>query len=234
MAWKRRTKKAPRKRTFKKRSSFKPKTRKTFKKRGTGYTIPFRTRTAKKKFLYKNSNYWAPATASGYFFIANNSCFDADVTNLLGNKQPLFYDQWCSNTGSYTKYCVDAWSTSLRIQNLAANALTVYLIPNRLYTTIMDTEAEVQNLPGVKIYTVGGVNGSNSVVNLTVPFTRTRRAVSPYDSTNNTAVYNASPSIINYTGVFVVSSNATDLIYVRMTLAHVQYVTLSDPAFIAS
>lgn len=55
-----------------------------------------------------------------------NSPNDFDYSNVLGNKQPLYYDQLFSSTGPYQAYECKGWRTRITVINLASTAVSVY------------------------------------------------------------------------------------------------------------
>lgn len=79
--------------------------------------------------------------------VALNDLFDFDYSNVLQNKQPLFYDQLFSATGPYQRLECKSWRTRITVINTGAEPLSVYW--NGKGTTVgvseEDTLAEVTN-----------------------------------------------------------------------------------------
>lgn len=102
--------------------------------------------------VYKNPS--VNVTSAGissynYCNFALNSMFDFDQTNIIGNKQPLFYDQLLSIDGPYKNYKVNAWKTTIKFINLSDKAMFVYYDGNLTALTETDQLNEVQNRRGV-------------------------------------------------------------------------------------
>lgn len=100
---------------------------------------------------------YAPAASSGVTLVALNDIYDFDVSNNLGNTQPLFYDQVLSATGPYTKYRVTAWRVKFTIDNFSqftsgtnACALDVGLAQGSTISTDVDTWTELQSSPNLQ------------------------------------------------------------------------------------
>ena len=101
--------------------------------------------------LRYNSNMVAVdvAAASTYYSFALNGMFDFDFDNVLGNKQPLYFDELVTNDGPYKNYKVGSWKTKIEIINDSTDPLLVYWAQGSAVTE-MDTLVEVQNRPNVR------------------------------------------------------------------------------------
>lgn len=101
--------------------------------------------------LRYNSNMVAvdPAAASVYYNFALNGCFDFDVDNVIGNKQPLYFDELFTSDGPYRSYNVDKWTTTITVINDSVDPLLVYWAQGSS-TSETDSLIEVQNRPNVR------------------------------------------------------------------------------------
>lgn len=149
-----------RKPTTKRRPNLKTKT-KYGKRKTTGRRAAMRPMISRGPFpkimsttlLYKSPS-TNTITSSGLTFLnwvnfRVNSLFDFDFNDVFSNKQPLFFDQLCSDTGPYRNYRVNAWKTTLEVINLTDAALHVYYDPMASTQDQADTIAEVRNRRGV-------------------------------------------------------------------------------------
>jgi len=86
-----------------------------------------------------------------------NDLFDFDSSNVLGNKQPLFYDQLFSATGPYTRLECKSWRTRWTIINTGAEPVSIYWNGKGTAVAISeeDTTAEVSNRPNMQVYHLG-------------------------------------------------------------------------------
>lgn len=89
--------------------------------------------------------------------VALNNLFDFDTSNVLGNKQPLFYDQLFSATGPYTRYECKSWRTRISVINTGAEPVTIYWNGrgSAISVTEEDTLAEVTNRPNMQQFHLG-------------------------------------------------------------------------------
>lgn len=101
--------------------------------------------------LRYNSNMVAvdPAASSTYYSFALNGMFDFDFDNVVGNKQPLYFDELVTNDGPYKNYKVGSWKTKIEIINDSVDPLLCYWAQGSAVTE-MDTLIEVQNRPNVR------------------------------------------------------------------------------------
>jgi len=96
-------------------------------------------------------------SGTDFIQVALNDLFDFDYSNVLGNKQPLFYDQLFSATGPYQGLECLGWRTVVTVLNLGAEAVSVYWNGRGTANSISeeDTLAEVTNRVGMKQFHLG-------------------------------------------------------------------------------
>lgn len=109
--------------------------------------------------LYRSVAVAASGSAgSGTFYlnVGLNDLNDFDISNLLGNKQPLYYDQLFSSTGPYQRLECLSWRTRITIINTGAECCTVYWNGRGSAISVgeEDTLAEVTNRPHMQQYTL--------------------------------------------------------------------------------
>lgn len=109
-------------------------------------------RVMSTQLVYKNPS--ATITSTGinsynYCQFNLNSMWDFDITNVLGNKQPLFFDQLVTIDGPYRRFKVNAWKTTIKFLNLTDKAMYCYYDPASTALTEADTILEVENRRGV-------------------------------------------------------------------------------------
>lgn len=89
------------------------------------------------------------AAASTYYSFNLNGMYDFDIDNLLGNKQPLYFDELVTVDGPYKNFRVKSWKSKIEIINDSVDPLLVYWAQGSAITEI-DTLIEVQNRPNVR------------------------------------------------------------------------------------
>lgn len=96
-------------------------------------------------------------TGTDFIQVALNDLFDFDYSNVIGNKQPLFYDQLFSATGPYQGLECLGWRTVVTVLNLGAEAVSVYWNGRGSVNSLSeeDTLAEVTNRVGMKQFHLG-------------------------------------------------------------------------------
>ena len=101
--------------------------------------------------LRYNSNMVAidVAASSIYYSFNLNGMFDFDVDNILGNKQPLYFDELVTADGPYKNYKVKSWKTIIEVINDSTDPLLVYW-SQADSTSDADSLIEVQNRPNVR------------------------------------------------------------------------------------
>lgn len=152
--------------------------------------------------VYKNPS--TNITSNGfssftYCQFALNSMFDLDQTNVIGNKQPLFYDQLLSIDGPYRNYRVNACKTTIRFINLSDKALFLYYDPCAAGLTEADSALEMENRRGVQCFTLTAQ--SNAKPMQTITKYQSIKAFYPTgvnQSENFSAAYNTGPSTVAY------------------------------------
>lgn len=103
-----------------------------------------------------------PAAASYYCSFVLNGMHDFDFDNVLGNKQPLYFDELITSDGPYKSYNVQSWNSLIHIENQSTEPLMVYWSQS---TSVgeSDTLIEVQNRPNVKELLLTAKGGSKDV-----------------------------------------------------------------------
>lgn len=168
--------------------------------------------------------------------LALNNMYDFDYNNVLGNKQPLFYDQLLSVDGPYKSYKVNAWKTTIRFINLSDKALYVYYDPCTALITESDSPSEIQNRRGVQSFLLTGQ--ANAKPMCTITKYQTLKSFYPNSvnsSENFSAGYNASPSTLAYSNlIWQTVDNSVGVFNVAIQVQHIFYCTLYNPDSITS
>lgn len=137
-------------RPYKKRRSSRPKGRKPT---GTPemYTPAQVFPDVLKTTLRYNSNMIQinPSAASVYYSFDLNAMYDFDFDNLVGNKQPLYFDELLTVDGPYRTYTCKKWVTKIHIINASGDPLICYWSQGSAVND-SDTLIEVQNKPNVR------------------------------------------------------------------------------------
>lgn len=149
-----------------------------------------------------------------------NSPNDFDYTNVLGNKQPLYYDQLFSATGPYQAYECKSWRTRITVINLANTAATVYW--NGQGTSIglseEDTLAEVTNRSYHKQFHLAPKGGSGD---RTFISTSGKMSKASSDVTYSAVAHNADPVAFPVYGtLFINTPTTTDPPNVMIQIDH--------------
>lgn len=148
-----------------------------------------------------------------------NDPYDFDYDNVLGNKQPLFYDQLFTATGPYTAYEVRAWTTRISIINLANTAVTVYW--NGKGSTVgfteEDTLTEVTNRTFVNQYHLAPKGGTGDRC-----FIKSSGSMKAFNRDEQTFLvgYNTSPSTTAIGTLFFNTPTTTDAPSVMVQVDH--------------
>lgn len=90
-----------------------------------------------------------PSSASTFNSFVLNGMFDFDFDNILGNKQPLYFDDLITTSGPYNQYKVYKWNTRIHIVNDSDQPLLAYWAQAATVAET-DTLLEVQNRPNVR------------------------------------------------------------------------------------
>lgn len=172
-----------------------------------------------------------------YCNFALNSMFDFDQTNIIGNKQSLFYDQLLSADGPYKNYKVNAWKTVIRFINLSDKAMFVYYDPTS-GTLITDTDsaAEMQNRRGVQSFTLTAQANSKPMV--TIKKFQTLKSFFPNSinsSENFSAAWNTGPAIPAYSALgWQTIDGSVAAFTIAIQVQHIFYCTLFNADSTAS
>jgi len=141
---------------------------------------------------------------------------------MLGNKQPLYYDQLISSTGPYKQFMVKSWSTEFTVINRGTAPITMWLTPPQTTTLEADTVNEVDNMPGVVKAFVDVLGGKSMVV------ISNKGAISDMNSgiTGDTAWtgFLGTPSVPVYGNLYL--SSSANLIY-EIAVKHRAYTRLT-------
>ena len=165
-----------------------------------------------------------------------NDMFDFDYNNIVGNKQPLFYDQVLSQDGPYKYYKVNAWKTTIRFINLSDKAMFVYYDPCTALITESDTPTEIQNRRGVQSFmlTAQG-NAKPSCVISKYQSLKSFFPKSVNSSENFAAGYNASPSTFAYSNLLWQTMDGSVTPYtIAFQIQHTFFCTLYNADSIIS
>jgi len=148
-----------------------------------------------------------------------NSPNDFDYSNVLGNKQPLYYDQLFSSTGPYHAYETKKWRTRITVINLAATAATVYW--NGQGTGIglseEDTLLEVTNRSYHSQFHLAPKGGSGDRVLIK---SAGDQAKHNSDATNSAVGYGNNPVPPVYGSLFINTPTTTDAPNVMIQVDH--------------
>lgn len=96
--------------------------------------------------------------------------FDYDYTNVVGNKQPLYYDTLLTATGPYANYLVRKWKTTFTVVNMSAVPVVVFVGQASLSGSVteLDQPTEIQNFPDVKKVFLTEKGGEKCIAQITV------------------------------------------------------------------
>lgn len=157
-----------------------------------------------------------------------NNMFDFDYNNVLGNKQPLFYDQLLSSTGPYKNYKVNAWKTTIRFINLSDKALYVYYDPCTGSIADSDTPIEIENRRGVQTFMLTGQN--NAKPTCTIKKYQTLKSYFPNSvnsSENFSSLWSTSPTTHCYANLlWKTIDGSVSPFSVAVQVQHIFYCTL--------
>lgn len=151
--------------------------------------------------------------------VALNNLTDFDYSNVLGNKQPLYYDQLFSSTGPYQAYECKSWRTRITVINLATTAATVYW--NGQGSTIGlsedDTLTEVTNRSYHKQYHLAPKGGTGDRCYIA---TSGKMSKVTSDVTYSAVAQNGTPSPPCYGTLFINTPTTTDAPNVMIQVDH--------------
>ena len=151
----------------------------------------------------------SPAAGTYLLQVGLNDLFDFDYSNVLQNKQPLFYDQLFSATGPYQRLECKSWRTRITVINTGAEPLSVYWNGKGSANGVSeeDTLSEVTNRAYMQQFHLGakGQQGDRVLIKSSGKW-----ADHNTDNTGSAQNYNASPSTIVYGSLFCnTPTNAT-------------------------
>ena len=210
------------------------------------YTRPYKARIYKSlnpfpkvknvTLIYKNtSNNVSSSTGIVLQRLRCNSLFDADYDNIVGNKGPLYKDQLMGANGPYLYYKVNAWSTTIRVINVTTNLqgqsdcpLYVFFDPGAIGSFAeADTDAEIQNRPGVIRKMLTAPLGS--VPMTTIKSYKTVKSFAPQTSNGleYASAWNNNPTNTIFSTIYVRRiDNSVTTFSVAFEVTHKFYATL--------
>lgn len=170
------------------------------------------------KLTWAPSTYlMAPGTTNGCLVIRVNDIYDPDVSNVLGNDQPLYTDQILSATGPYQLFHVNSWKAKITLCNVSGSgggssgdlALDGYVIQGGTSSTDVDTFAEDQFSAGRQTFMLGPKTASGNMK--TIYFNGSQRAYTPASKDIDACgTYGASPSKPIFLSVGLKNAFTTD------------------------
>lgn len=149
----------------------------------------------------------APALTGDLIQVCPNDIFDFDYTNIIGNKQPLFYDNLLGTNGPYKAWKVKSWELEWKVMNKSTDGLYVFALPTTAAATELDTFSEALDFPGVQVDILGAnSSGSNKGI-----YTITGNASDAFgkheDESATSGAWNASPASRLFAGLVFQSPN---------------------------
>jgi len=152
-----------------------------------------------------------------------NGCYDFDSSNYFGDKQPLYFDSLCSDTGPYTQYKVYAWKTTIKVLSSTSNPLNVYFDPNASSQFDADTPTEMKNRPGVQHRMITGQANAQPYATFT-KYNTLKSIVGKNQTGDSTysGAYNANPVNAIYASLLI--ETATGTVVNSDTLVSVSHV----------
>lgn len=160
-------------------------------------------------FSYTATVNRAPATASDLLQVCPNDIFDFDYSNVLANKQPLYYDTFLSTNGPYKAFMVKRWELTYTIVNKSIDGIFVYYLPTTGSVTELDTIAEMYDFPGVKIDVLGANSSGSNKKKFTIKGNLADVFGKHVDESSCTGAFATSPSARLFSGIAIASCNGT-------------------------
>lgn len=170
----------------------------------------------------------APGTTNGALVIRVNDIYDPDVSNVLGNDQPLYTDQVMSGTGPYQLFHVNGWKCKFELCNASGAGggsagdlcLDGYIVQGGTNSTDVDTFAELAASPARQTFLLGP-RSANPMK--TVYVNGTQKAITPsYKDIDYCGTYSASPAKGIYLALGLKNAYTTDTgtiqCYVKVTI----------------
>lgn len=157
-----------------------------------------------------------------------NDLYDFDKNGVFGNKQPLYFDSLLSASGPYKNYKVHSWETTYTIVNNTTSVpISVWAFPGVISATEIDSAAEADNYPGVKVLYLTGKEGSKSTATLTVKGNIKDCWNSWSQDVGVWGSYNGSPACIAFGGLCIKGSDGSTAPSVYVAVRHIMYTQLS-------
>jgi len=157
----------PVRKRFKKPAAYRPRTWRA-PTRSSGFMKysgegPFPNKLA-TTLLYRSSAFaqtGSSGTGTYSMNVALNDLVDFDYSDVIGNKQPLFFDQLFSATGPYQRMECLGWRTRITVINMGAESLSVYWNGKGSANSVTEENdlAEVTNRPGMQQFHLGPKGG---------------------------------------------------------------------------
>lgn len=189
---------------------------------------PFRNKKM-VSFEYTNALTLSGLAASeGVIQVSPNDMFDFDKSgSVVGNKQPLYYDTLLSSSGPYKTFKVISWETTWTIINNATTTpITVWAFPPTLATAEIDSAAEADNFPGMKMLYLTALTGAKNIGTITVKG-HVKDAVPSYSNDASlTGAFNGSPGTPIYQGLYIKAADGSTTPSVYVAVRHVAYTEL--------
>lgn len=160
-----------------------------------------------------------------------NSMFDFDYSNVLGNGQPMFYDQLCT-ADMYNLYRVLSWRTTYKISAGTSWPLYASYAQSTLLTDA-DEFAEQVARPGTKTIMLAGVNGGNWG-RKTIKARGSPKGFEIMDANILSAAYTASPDALVYGNLIIWDPSNQVAPIADIEVIHHFRALLSDRRVVAS
>lgn len=147
--------------------------------------------------VYKNpSQVLSTSSTFGYTSLGfiPTDIYDYDFSNVVGNKQPLYFDQIFTATGPYRSWKVNAWKTKIKVINLSDKVFNVYWEGGSLAgVTDLDTPIEMKNRPGVQYKMLTAQGNAKPYCEFT-SYRTTKGCIPQYAGQEIVGSYDAGPS----------------------------------------
>lgn len=157
-----------------------------------------------------------------------NDAYDFDKNGVFGNKQPLYFDALLSASGPYKNYKVHSWETTYTIVNATTTVpITVWAVPGTITASEIDSAAEADNYPGVKVLYLTGKESSKATGTVTVKG-NIKDCWTPGAADLNTwGSYNSSPTCVAFGGLCIKGSDGSTAPSVYIAVRHIMYTELT-------
>lgn len=160
--------------------------------------------------------------------VACNDLYDFDRNGVFGNKQPLYYDSLLSASGPYKNFKVISWETTYTILNNTTTVpITVWALPTTITAAEIDSAAEADNFPGVKVLYLTGKESSKNIGTITVKGNIADCWLPGSQDLNTWGTYNASPTCTCFGGLCVKGSDGSTAPSVYIAVRHIMYTELA-------